>query len=246
MTALTWVVPTIKPLRGLFMALLAFFVGAAFISPLIQETALYTNWLSQASWGASLISSPITVHLAPVVLMALTLIGSGLGRKELFLVKGNLNAEVQPHRLLVMKKGEIWKRFGPAFTLIYAGITLIVMWVSLSPDLSNFSQVVPLLPAIILASAINAAAEEFQYRSVLLARLKDVVKPGTIMWMSALFFASLHYLTGSPSGLFGAIPVTYMGWVSAKSMLETRGFSIPFLLHFIADFVIFACFATTI
>jgi hypothetical protein len=66
------------------------------------------------------------------------------------------------------------------------------------------------------------------------------------MWMSALFFASLHYLTGQPSGPFGVLPTIYLGWVAAKSMLETRGFLYAFVLHFIADAVIFACWATTI
>lgn len=244
--SVSWVWPTIKPLRGLILALLAFCVGAFLISPVIRESEAYTNWLSRASWGAALISSPITVHLAPVVLMVLTLIGSGLGRRELFLVRGNLNASVQPHRLLTKKENETWNRIGPAFILIFAVVTMIVMWVSLQPDLSNISQVLILLPAILLASAINAAAEEFQYRSVLLARLEPVVKPGQIMWMSALLFASLHYLTGEPSGPIGVLPVTYLGWVAAKSMLETRGFLYAFGLHFIADAVIFACWATTI
>ena len=244
--SVSWVWPTIEPLRGLILALLAFCVGAFFISPAIRDSAAYTNWLSQTSWGAALISSPVTVHLVPVVLMTLTLIGSGIGRRELFLVRGNLKAAVQPHRLLTNKENETWNRIGPAFILIFAAITMIVMWVSLKPDLDNISQVWPLLPAILIASVINAAAEEFQFRSVLLSRLESVVKPGQIMWMSALFFASLHYLTGQPSGPFGVLPTLYLGWVAAKSMLETRGFLYAFVLHTIADVVIFAFSVMTI
>jgi membrane protease YdiL (CAAX protease family) len=242
----SWIWTSIKPLRGLILALLAFCVGAFFISPAIRGSAAYTNWLSQASWGAGLISSPITVHLVPVVLMALTLIGSGLGLRGLFLVRGNLKAPVQPHRLLTTKENVTWNRIGPAFTLIFAAVTLVIMWVSLQPDLSNIAQVWVLLPAILLTAAINAAAEEFQFRSMLLARLESFIKPGQVMWMSALFFASLHYHTGAPSGPFGVLPTLYLGWVAAKSMLETRGFTYAFVLHFIADVVIFACWATTI
>ena len=76
--AVSWVWSTLKPLRGLILALLAFCIGAFFISPAIRESAVHTNWVSGASWGAALVSSPITGKIAPVLLMALTVIGSAL------------------------------------------------------------------------------------------------------------------------------------------------------------------------
>ena len=57
--------------------------------------------------------------------------------------------------------------------------------------------------------------------------------------MTAVLFASLHYYTGTPSGPVGALAVTFLGWVAAKSMIETRGLVWAFLLHFLADFVIY-------
>jgi hypothetical protein len=33
-----------------------------------------------------------------------------------------------------------------------------------------------------------------------------------------------------------------LGWLNGKSMLETRGFTVAFLLHFAQDAVIFAFF----
>ncbi len=244
----SWVWSTIKPLRGLILALLAFCVGAFFISPVIRESTAYTNWVSQASWGAALVSSPIAVHLAPVVLMTLTLIGSGLGRKGLFLTRGNPNAPAQPSRLFNIKENETkpWTSLASQFMLFYVIILVIVIWLNVQPDLSLFSQALIYLPAITIAAAINALAEEYQYRSVLLARLEPVVKPGQAMLMSAVLFTSLHYYTGTPSGPIGAIAVMFMGWVAAKSVLETRGLVWAWLLHFIADFVIFAFYAMTI
>jgi len=244
--AASWVWQAVKPLRGLILALLAFCIGAFFISPVIRESAAYTNWVSQVSWGPALVSSPVIVHLVPVVLMALTLIGSGLGRREIFLVRGHPNAPAQPSRLFNIKEPKPWTRLASQFMLFYVIILVIVVWLSVQPDLSRISQALIYLPAIIIAAAINALAEEFQFRSMLLARLEPLVRPGQAMLMSAVLFTSLHYYTGTPSGPLGAIEVMFLGWVAAKSMLETRGIVWAWLLHFIADFVIFAFWAMTI
>lgn len=244
--AVSLVSQAIKPLRGLILALLAFCIGAFFISPVIRESAAYTNWVSRVSWGSALVSSPVTVHLVPVVLMALTLIGSGLGRREIFLVRGQPNAPAQPSRLFNVKEPKPWTRLASQFMLFYVIILVIVVWLSVQPDFSRISQALIYLPAIIIAAAINALAEEFQFRSMLLARLEPLVRPGQAMLMSAVLFTSLHYYTGTPSGPIGAIAVLFMGWVAAKSMLETRGIVWAWLLHFIADFVIFAFAAMTI
>ena len=245
MVAVTWVWPTVKPLRGLFLALLAFIIGAFFLSPLIRGSAAYTTWVSQVSWGAALISSPITVHLVPVVLMTLTVIGSGLGRKGLFLTLGNPNAPAQKSRLFNLKETKPWTHLARQFILIFVIILVVVIWLNVQPDFSKISQALIFLPAIIIAAAINALAEEFQFRSVLLARLEPWVKPGQAMLMSAVLFTSLHYYTGTPSGPIGAIACMFMGWVTAKSVLETRGLLWAFILHFIADFVIYFFAAMT-
>jgi len=244
--AVSWVWSTAKPLRGLILALLAFCVGAFFISSAIRETATYTNWVSGASWGAALVSSPITGKLAPVVLMALTVIGSGLGRKGLFLGIGNPNAPAQPSRIFNNKEPMPWTQLFRQFILIFVAIFVIVLWLLIRPDFGKISQALFFLPAIAIAAAINGLAEEFQFRSVLLARLEPWVKPGQAMMMSAVLFASLHYYTGTPGGPIGALPNLFFGWVAAKSVLETRGLLWAWLLHFIADFMIYFFAAMTI
>jgi hypothetical protein len=35
----------------------------------------------------------------------------------------------------------------------------------------------------------------------------------------------------------------YLGWIAAKSMIETRGFVWVFLIHFIGDFIIYSFWA---
>jgi membrane protease YdiL (CAAX protease family) len=244
--AVSWVWSTIKPLRGLILALLAFCIGAFFISPAIRESAAYTNWISGASWGAALVSSPITGKFAPVVLMALTVFGSGLGRKGLFLGLGNLNAPAQRSRIFGIKETMPWTQLFKQFILIFVAIFAIALWMLIRPDIGKFSQALIFLPACLIAAAINGLAEEFQFRSVLLARLEPWVKPGQAMMMSAVLFASLHYYTGTPGGLLGAPLNIFFGWVASKSVLETRGLFWAWLLHFIADFMIYFFAAMTI
>lgn len=244
--AMTWVWPTVKPLRGLILALLAFCVGAFFLSPLLMNSPAWTNWLQDTSWGYALVISHLVAHLAPVVLMALTLIGSGLKRQDLFLTRGNPSAPAQPSRLLNIKEPKPWTDVARYFMLVYVIIVVTVVWLNLQPDLSKISQALIYLPAIIIAAVINSLAEEFQFRSVLLSRLEPVVRSGQAILMTAVLFTSLHYYTGTPSGPLGAIAVMFLGWVTAKSVLETRGLVWAFILHFIADFVIFALAAMTI
>jgi membrane protease YdiL (CAAX protease family) len=120
---------------------------------------------------------------------------------------------------------------------------VIVIWQDFRPNITQISRVLVLLPAIVIAAVINAFAEEFVFRSVLLARLEPVVKSGQSILMTAVLFASLHYYTGTPSGPVGGLPVMFLGWIAAKSMIETRGIVWAFLFHFLADFVIYAFWA---
>jgi len=50
----------------------------------------------------------------------------------------------------------------------------------------------------------------------------------------------VHYFTGAPSGPVGALVVAWLGWINAKSMLETRGLVWAFLIHFATGFIVAA------
>jgi len=243
--ALTWVWPAMKPLRGFILALLALFVGMFLIYPIMVKSAAWANWVKQASWGVSLVVSMLMVHLFPVVLMALTLIGSGIGRRELFLVRGNPNASAQPSRLLFMKKAEPWTRVALKFLPVYIIIAVSILWIQLRPDLSQISQALIYLPAILIAAAINASAEEFEFRSMPLARLLPVLGKQQPIMITAVLWGFLHYF-GNPGGLPGVLLVWYLGYIFAKSMIETRGFVWAFLIHLVGDTIIYAFWAMSV
>ena len=123
--------------------------------------------------------------------------------------------------------------------LILSGIVLpIYLFFTLDPQMGLFRRVLSLLPWAIATSALNAASEEFQFRSVLLARLSTVISLKEAYLIVAVFFGVGHYF-GQPSGWGGIFIAGLAGWIWAKSMVETQGFGWAFATHFAQDMVIF-------
>jgi ABC-type antimicrobial peptide transport system permease subunit len=46
-----------------------------------------------------------------------------------------------------------------------------------------------------------------------------------------------------PSGILGVLLSSFLGWFLGKSMLETKGFTWAWLIHFLPDAFIFTFFA---
>jgi membrane protease YdiL (CAAX protease family) len=178
-----------------------------------------------------------------MLLIGLTLIGSGLTRRDLFLCPGNPSATAQPEPFLWLRKGIPWSRLA-AILLVLFGIVVpaFLTWRS-RPDFSGAADAVRFWPWAILTAALNAANEEFQFRSVILARLKDVAaSQREAILISGVFFGLGHYF-GQPSGMAGVLMAGFAGSIWAKSMIETRGFIWAFTIHFVQDVVIFAFLA---
>lgn len=244
----TWVIPSVKPLRGFLISLLALYLGMKLIRPLMMETAAWSSWVQGISWGVRLVSDTLLIHLVPIVLIVLTMIGSGIGRRELFLVQGNPSALAQPSYILGGGSGKQpvpWNRVARNFILIFMTITGGVLWLQLRPDLSQISQALIYLPAITIAAVINAFGEEFEFRSMPLTRLESVVGAGQAILIAGGLFGLMHYF-GNPGGPPGVLLAGYMGWWTAKSLVDTRGFVWAFLFHFLGDFIIFSFWAMAI
>lgn len=241
----TWVWASVKPLRGFLLALIAYCVAMFLILPIFIDSALWSNWVEQDSWGVSFVLDRLGTHLAPVVLMTLTLIGSGIGRRKLFLVRGNPRAVAEPTRLLLMKKPEPWPHVVRNFLLVYVIISVSVLAMQIRPNASQFTQALTFLPAILIAAAINAFTEEYEFRSVHIARLLLVLGKQQSIMITAVLWGLMHYW-GYPGGAIGVLMVWYLGYIFAKSMIETRGFVWPFAIHFLGDVIIYAFMAMAV
>jgi hypothetical protein len=164
-------------------------------------------------------------------------------RSEFFLVRGRLDAPVEPVRWLGIRQGESWRVFGWIFSLAASLILLVVMALSVKPAANALLRAVPLLPAALLFAAINAFNEEVYFRASMLSTLHEVVGKSHALLISSAFFGLNHYLYGDPGGVIGFLMTAFLGWLLGKSMLETRGMFWPWLIHWLPDVVVFATYA---
>jgi len=159
------------------------------------------------------------------------------------LVKGELGAPIEPVRWLGIRKGESWRQFGWIFAFVAGLCVSIPVLLSLHPSPGALSRAAPLLPAVFLFAAVNAFNEEVYFRSSFLTTLKDILGKNQTLMISSVFFGMAHYLYGSPPGVIGFLMTGFLAWLLGKSMLETRGFFWPWLIHFVPDVAVFASYA---
>ncbi|MDI9578023.1 MAG: CPBP family intramembrane metalloprotease [Thermoproteota archaeon] len=243
----TLILPQLRSLRNFTAILLIIFLlgfGGGWqwgLIPYLRETAIWVNWETQAPWALSAISTHL-LRLLPALIILVFLLFSGRKRSDLFLVKGNVRAPVEPSRLLGMKKPEPWTRIGTIFAVIFASVTLIYLALSNFPSLRTLELALPLIPVAILIAAINAFNEEFTLRAAPLSELKNSVGKHQGLMITTLFFGLGHFY-GVPSGVLGVLLASFLGWFLGKSMLETKGFIWAWLIHFLPDVFIFTFFA---
>lgn len=79
------------------------------------------------------------------------------------------------------------------------------------------------------------------YRLGIIVPLVGAVETMYILLISAATFGAPH-LRGMPNGLVGALMAGLLGWLLAKSVVETNGIFWAWCIHFLQDMVIFSAF----
>jgi membrane protease YdiL (CAAX protease family) len=164
-------------------------------------------------------------------------------RQAFFLVKGRMDASIEPIRWLGIKAGGSWKSAG----WIFAGAAALAVFVptilAVAPSGATFLRALPLVPAAVLFAAVNAFTEEAYFRCSILSTLHDVIGKTQTLLITLVFFGLSHWLYGSPSGLVGFMMTGFLAWIMGRSMLETKGILWPWIIHFAPDVVIFFFYA---
>jgi membrane protease YdiL (CAAX protease family) len=212
-----------------------------YLSPALAGSAPVLAVTDHVSWGARLFLAR-SCTLSGVILVSFTLIGSGITRRDLFLCKGNPAAPAQPIRFLGMRKPVPWTLLGPAFIVLFAVVLAPYLYLTVHPNFSVSERILRTFPWSLAVATLNAASEEFQFRSVLLAHLRGIFPAGETILLTAVFFGVGHYY-GQPSGPLGVAMATFAGWIWARSMIDTRGGVWAFLIHMAQDIVIFTFLA---
>ncbi|MBU7016105.1 MAG: CPBP family intramembrane metalloprotease [Theionarchaea archaeon] len=246
---LTVVKTDLKPVRGFIFILMAiYFLGYGGgwdfgLIPFILSSSAWVNWESQTPWALSAVVTHLLRLLPALVIMVFLLI-KGLKRRDFFLVKGTIDAPVEPSRLLGMKKPEPWTRTGSIFAIVFTVFTLIFLLLSSKPSLDDFVKITPLLPVVLLIAAMNAFNEEFTLRAAPLSVLQPVIGKNQALRITTVYFGLGHFY-GVPNGVLGVLLSGFLGWFLGKSLLETKGFFWAWLIHFLPDVFIFTFFAMT-
>jgi membrane protease YdiL (CAAX protease family) len=209
--------------------------------PWIEASNVAQSVSGRLSWGGQFFLSR-AIRTIGAFLMLLTLIGSNIGTRELFLCKGDWSAQVQPEPLLPLKGRVSWLRLTMVALPVTGVLFPIFLFCTLHPQPGRIHLFVSALPWGLATAILNAANEEFQFRSILLARLRHVIPSSRAILLVGAFFGIGHYF-GQPGGWAGVILAGAAGCLWAKSMIETRGFTCAFLSHFAQDLVIFALLA---
>lgn len=234
----------IKNLAGFILAIAALSFGWRVAVPWIEASGVFHSATQYLNWGGQFFLSR-AIRTVGALLLIVTLIGSGIGRRELFLRVGNWRAPVQPEPFLRFRRSIPWTRFMAVLLVIFGIVLPVFLFFTLHPKVGRMHVFVSLLPWAVATSALNAANEEFQCRSVLLARLRNVLPVKEAVGLTAVLFGLDHYF-GQPSGWAGVLMAGIAGWIWAKSMIETRGFTCAFASHFVQDLVIFGFLAISV
>ena len=234
-------IPSWRPVARFLFAIALLNLTWDYLSPTLAGLNSVRAVTDHVSWGERLFLSRLFTLLG-VVLVVPTLIGSGITRRDLFLCVGNPGAPAQPIPFLGLRKSVRWTVLGPVFIVIFALALAPYLYLTVDPNFRLSDRIIRTIPWSVAVAVLNAASEEFQFRSVLLAHLRGVFGSGENILLTAAFFGIGHY-HGQPSGFLGALMAGTAGWIWARSMIDTRGGLWAFLIHMIQDMVIFSFLA---
>ena len=239
MLALSKLWSSIERLQGYLLAL-AGLAGGYLVEAVIEQSSIWVSWNRSLAPGVSFVMIN-SAKVIPVMTLALSLVGSGLSRNDLFLAVGDLGA-------LFIRIGTriavSWGWLLPVALLLSVGPVVANVIGARHPDFGTATRLLPLASLIVTGAAVNTLSEEFLFRQVLLARLIPALGVTQAIWLTAFRFGVGHWF-GNPSGPTGVLLATLFGWFAAKSMLDTRGSGWIWLVHWVNDVVIFSLIALT-
>jgi membrane protease YdiL (CAAX protease family) len=150
---------------------------------------------------------------------------------------GQISASAQELKAFGIKQGDTWMKTGLSLCLVISSVTAIFMYFQLKQTNPNWSALQSGMLWILLFSLSNSFAEEMIYRIGIVSPLSALLKPTSICFISAILFGLPHF-AGMPNGIIGATMAGVLGFVLAKSLLETNGIFWAWVIHFVQDVII--------
>jgi len=184
------------------------------------------------------------ITLALVALMLVVTRGLIPGDFRRYFRFGDLSAPSRPVRLLGIQEGDSWKRVGTTFAVIITLVTAGVVYAGEVRGTPVSLRLATVLSTLVFAAS-NTFVEEMVTRFQVVAALTGMLSPSHIALTSGLLFGLPHYV-GTPGGIPGVLLAGFLGWLLAKSVVETEGMGWAWLIHFLQDVVIYLALLSTI
>ncbi|MHA6523471.1 CPBP family intramembrane glutamic endopeptidase [Tessaracoccus sp. G1721] len=225
-----------------FLVALAVLVGAeALVYRVIDQAPAYRAWLADPSFPVYMLAEQ-SLRLMVTALMIAALMVLRRRPSRFFLTVGDLHAPMRRIPWLGVKDGTRWSRFGPLAAAGLSAGTLTFVLLAGAPAPDVLARALPLVPVILLAATLNAFSDEVAWKASLLSVLEGPVGPRQAVLMVAAYFGMGHYY-GIPYGVIGVSMAFALGWLLARSMVETRGLFWAWFIHFCQDVIIFSFLA---
>lgn len=200
-------------------------------SPFSVSSLEYIN--TQSKYQALLLG------IAMLALFILYFINAG--NLASFLALGNIGAPAKAVSWLGISQGESWLGLGANLTFFITLATCAFIYLRFRKSGGGLRKLLPFLPWVLLFSVSNSFSEEVIYRLGVVVPLVGAIDTSYILLISAIAFGAPH-LRGMPNGIAGALMAGLLGWLLAKSVVETNGIFWAWFIHFLQDVVIFSAF----
>jgi hypothetical protein len=190
--------------------------------------------------GNPYVNKQVNYQVLLLVLTGISLLVTCFLNKKNFLnyfSLGQINAPGEELKVFGMKKGDSWSESGLSLLFIISGVTAVFMYFQLKKTGPNWSVLQSGILWIIFFSLTNSFGEEMIFRLGIVSPLKGLLTPITVCFISAILFGLPHFF-GMPNGIVGVLMAGVLGFVLAKSMIETNGFFWAWLIHFAQDVII--------
>jgi len=191
----------------------------------------YVN--TQAKYQALLLG------VAALVLLAIFFVNAA--NFSAFLTLGNITAPAKGVAWIGIQDNQSWASVGASLSFFITLATSTFVYLQFRKSGGGLKQVIPYLPWVLLFSLTNSFSEEVVYRLGIIVPLVGSVDTSYILLISAAAFGAPH-LRGMPNGIFGTLMAGFLGWLLAKSVIETNGIFWAWFIHFLQDIPIFSAF----
>jgi hypothetical protein len=158
-----------------------------------------------------------------------------------FLTPGKIAAPTKGVSWMGIADGESWLSLGTSLSFFITLATSTFVYLQFRKSGGGLRHAVAFIPWILLFAASNSFSEEVVYRLGIIVPLFGFVDNAYIFLISAAAFGAPH-LRGMPNGILGALMAGFLGWLLAKSVVETNGIFWAWFIHFLQDIVIFSAF----